>query len=356
MRRAAVLFGKKHIAVHEGCESWLVRTCCQDVEVCLPTSQAPRGTCNGRCVEEPPGLLRVLASAVEHTFATESEQVRRALVQEHREGCARWVAEGGQVCLVAAGGLASVSLIERARPRAWVLAIAHESVVRDSGAIEQPVPSAEGVARWLAAHAHEHAETRRVVVGGPPEGYLFCGLDPGEALALALAAAGFRPIAAHVDLVARPARAAPDPRVRRAQAAEREALSAWVGVHFSRAWAAEVSRALEGQGAVFVTGTPGGYLGFSAHSGHNAAAGTFGPLGVLPLARGQGLGIALARAALSDLAARGFACVTIPWVATEMVAFYRPLVANLEVRSRVMLAAEVVGTLAGCAAAESEER
>ena len=45
-------------------------------------------------------------------------------------------------------------------------------------------------------------------------------------------------------------------------------------------------------------------------------------MGVIPRARGHGLGEALTRAALHLLAAQGFDEVTIPWVDRALVPFY----------------------------------
>jgi GNAT superfamily N-acetyltransferase len=60
--------------------------------------------------------------------------------------------------------------------------------------------------------------------------------------------------------------------------------------------------AITGSGTAYVVGV----LDAPATVGNNADAGTFGPVGVLPRARGHGLGEALTRAALHLLAAQGF--------------------------------------------------
>jgi predicted N-acetyltransferase YhbS len=65
--------------------------------------------------------------------------------------------------------------------------------------------------------------------------------------------------------------------------------------------------------------------------------GTFGPVGVASESRKAGLGAALTRAALDDLAARGHRTATIPWVDPGRVAFYRGLVTDLRVRECAIL-------------------
>jgi GNAT superfamily N-acetyltransferase len=121
------------------------------------------------------------------------------------------------------------------------------------------------------------------------------------------------------------------------QIEEEPELVGWIAERFAPAWATEVRRAL-GDGAVFVVGPPGEYLGFAAHSGNNGTLGSFGPLGVLPEAQKRGLGSALAVAALSDLARRGHLRITIPWVERDRVLLYRRLVRACQVHPRVVLA------------------
>jgi GNAT superfamily N-acetyltransferase len=201
-----------------------------------------------------------------------------------------------------------------------------------------PIERAGDVLDALAARTRALGPAARLTTGGPPACYLASGVSGDDDATLALLhARGFVETARHVDLaVALRAPAAPDARVRRCPPEEREELFAWVTRAFALAWGRECRRGLR-HGGAFVAGPAGGYVGFCSHSGHNAALGTFGPLGVSPDARRGGLGAALARAALDDLYARGFRDVTIPWVAPELVAFYGRLCSSVRAAERRVL-------------------
>ena len=62
-------------------------------------------------------------------------------------------------------------------------------------------------------------------------------------------------------------------------------------------------------------------LGFSAHEANNRGLGTFGPTGVAPSARGQGIGRLLLLESLRDLRELGYESAIIPW--TDSVEFYQ---------------------------------
>lgn len=155
-------------------------------------------------------------------------------------------------------------------------------------------------------------------VGGPPGNYLTSGAREGEVAAFA--ARGFAVIGEHVDLEVDP-RVPPQNEPRVAREAHPDALLAWIERAFGGAWAMEARRAAS-HGALFVAREGDRTLGFAAHSGNNAALGTFGPIGVADDARGLGLGGALADAAFEDLARRGFERVLVPWVDLATVPFY----------------------------------
>ncbi|MEZ4393388.1 MAG: GNAT family N-acetyltransferase [Polyangiales bacterium] len=172
----------------------------------------------------------------------------------------------------------------------------------------------------------------RLLLGGPPGNYVVSGVD--DAHRPRFCELGFTSIAEHLDLVV-------DPRVEGGcpgiEAVDDEAaLCAWVGSRFGAAWSEECARA--GRGGLFVARVGGEVVGFSAAGGNNAALGTFGPVGVIPEARGRGLGAALTRAAMRALAAQGFQEVTVPWVSPQTAAFYQGLATVLRSRRRATLA------------------
>jgi GNAT superfamily N-acetyltransferase len=164
----------------------------------------------------------------------------------------------------------------------------------------------------------------RLAVGGPPGNYVESGVDASDRRRVAaLRAAGFVRTGEHRDLRVRTqviARVTGEPVARGGAELVERIRSA-----FGAAWAWEAERAVEGRGLFVALADDGAWQGFAAHSGNLAHRGTFGPIGVLPTARGRGVGGALATAVLNDLRARGFEEATVPWVSTETVAFYRGL-------------------------------
>lgn len=106
------------------------------------------------------------------------------------------------------------------------------------------------------------------------------------------------------------------------RASEPEALLAFVESTFGSIWRFEVSRAMEANPAtVFVALRDREILGFSAHEANNRGLGTFGPTGVAPSARGQGIGRRLLLESLRDLRELGYESAIIPW--TDSVEFYQ---------------------------------
>jgi GNAT superfamily N-acetyltransferase len=258
---------------------------------------------------------RLIAATVHRAFGPLDDRVTTALINEH-----------------------VATLCERDAP-SW-----HVARIRDRDLLLVHDGARAWIAAWAAAdiaNAREEgwalgSPIERVIAGGPPGGYVVSGVTADD-LAW-FEREGFVKRAAHVDLRVRSNRQhARDPRVRRARIDETDAVAAWISSAFAPAWAREARRSLRMHDALFVAERDGAYVGFCAHSGHNAAIGTFGPLGVDVSERGRGLGAALARAALDDLHARGHGEVTIPWVDTVRVAFYRALVdeARVEARSTV---------------------
>jgi len=106
------------------------------------------------------------------------------------------------------------------------------------------------------------------------------------------------------------------------RASDPDLLLAFVESTFGSIWRFEVSRALEATPAtVFVAIRKTAIVGFSAHEANNRGLGTFGPAGVAPAARGQGIGRLLLLASLGDLRELGYDSAIIPW--TDSVAFYQ---------------------------------
>jgi GNAT superfamily N-acetyltransferase len=192
-------------------------------------------------------------------------------------------------------------------------------------------PGAPAFLAWIFGHDRDLAlesalrEARAdaaaaLYAGGPPGNYLVSGVDAVESAWFV--ARGFTRAAEHRDLLVDASAARADARVSRAD--DGDATCAWVAARFGLHWSEEARRAHAG-GGLFVVGDAAGPQGFVAAGGNNADAGTFGPVGVIPEARGRGLGEALTRTALHALASQGFASVTVPWVAPERVAFYARL-------------------------------
>lgn len=173
----------------------------------------------------------------------------------------------------------------------------------------------------------------RLALGGPPGNYLLSGVSPESADLFA--SQGFQCVGGHLDLRVDPrAPAGTDPRVRRCE--DDEALIEWVGIRFGCAWSEECARASR-DGALLEAELDERRVGFVAVGGNNAALGSFGPIGVIPEARGSGIGAALCSAAMQTLARQGFVSVTVPWVAAETVAFYGRTVKVLGSQRRLAL-------------------
>jgi GNAT superfamily N-acetyltransferase len=260
---------------------------------------------------------RLLTATAHRLWPSLPDVTRNALVDEHVAALTEANASPWSISCVRGREL----LLVHDRRRAWVLAWAEASGrVEEGWALPWPV-------EW-------------VLVGGPPGAYLASGVREDDRDERAwFEREGFVVRARHVDLrVTLAAPIEPPTNIRRATREEFPALGEWIARTFAPAWSREAHRSLFAHDALFIAGTTEHYLGFSAHSGHNAALGTFGPIGVSPDARGSGLGRTLARAALDDLHARGFREAIIPWVDPAIVDFYRPLTQTLESASVLTLA------------------
>lgn len=98
------------------------------------------------------------------------------------------------------------------------------------------------------------------------------------------------------------------PTIRKPIGPEHDLAVAWVADRFSASWASEVRAALSNRPiSLFLAlhGEPRELLGFCCYDA--TARGFVGPIGVAASARGQGVGAALLRAALTDMRAQGYA-------------------------------------------------
>lgn len=106
----------------------------------------------------------------------------------------------------------------------------------------------------------------------------------------------------------------PSLEVRRAQAADREAIFELVDEQFP-IWRAEVTAMLANDPISLHLGLAAGkVVGFSGYDGNNRGTGWFGPMGTHPHQRGSGLGRILLRRCLQDMKSQGQRTAVIPWV------------------------------------------
>lgn len=106
--------------------------------------------------------------------------------------------------------------------------------------------------------------------------------------------------------------------IRRAALEDRGPALQFVEEGFGKAWRLECERTFEhAEPTMFLAEKQGRLVGFSAHDANNRGLGFFGPEGVLPEARGQGLGRLLLLASLSDLRSLGFKRTIIAWAASH---------------------------------------
>jgi len=93
--------------------------------------------------------------------------------------------------------------------------------------------------------------------------------------------------------------------VRRALTPEKHEITAWVRETFSEAWASEAEVAFSRQPvSCFIATHDGRIMGFACHDA--TCRNFFGPTGVEPKARKNGVGTALLLACLEDMRQQGF--------------------------------------------------
>lgn len=126
-----------------------------------------------------------------------------------------------------------------------------------------------------------------------------------------------------------------DWKVRRATDADLDSLFALLAAHWP-SWRPEVSTSLRtSPGSVFVASRDNRVLGFAAYDGNNVGSGWFGPMGMSPEMRGQGVGQALLLQTLHDMRTIGYRRAIIPWVGP--VEFYERAVGARASRQFVRL-------------------
>ena len=167
------------------------------------------------------------------------------------------------------------------------------------------------------------AEARGVsIVAAEAGNYFTPGVWEGDRAAVAFfGARGYVEKAATWNLYARLSggQGSTGAEVRRATPDEAPRVLAFIEEHFGRIWRFEAARAFDFDPArIFVTND---LSGFAVHDVNNRGLGFFGPTGVVPAMRGRGLGCALLRASLADLARLGYERAVIPW--TDALDFYR---------------------------------
>lgn len=191
-----------------------------------------------------------------------------------------------------------------------------------------------GVGGDLLARAERLARARgerTLTVGGEPGNYFVPGvLASDEPARRFFERRGYQATGEALNLTAdlrerhwETPRGAPDGVVvERATASTRHAALAFVAATFGEGWRFEVSHAFAAPSPpLFVARRGDAVVGFSAHDVNSRGLGFYGPAGVHPAERGAGLGAALLRASLTDLADRGYSRTIIPWVSS--VEFYR---------------------------------
>ena len=119
-----------------------------------------------------------------------------------------------------------------------------------------------------------------------------------------------------------------DSRVRRAQPFEITPVRRFVETNFSRSWADEISVGFARQPiSVFVATIERELVGFAGYE--CTRRGFFGPTGVIPAARSQGIGKALLLASLSALREMGYVYAIIG--AAGPVDFYQKTVGGIPI-------------------------
>jgi len=205
-----------------------------------------------------------------------------------------------------------VGLVARGQT-AWIKVWAADPARRGQGIGTALTIEAESWAREHGAKALRFMDH--------PGNYLTPGIDVRYAEAIEfLARRGFKVAGENRNLVvplppppiARPT--LPGYELRRARQPDGPALEA-LARQASEAWAYEVARAMDRDvPAVHLAALENAVVAFAAYDANNRGSGSFGPGWTLAAHRGRGLGRALTRACLADIAKAGHERAIVPWV------------------------------------------
>jgi predicted N-acetyltransferase YhbS len=198
-----------------------------------------------------------------------------------------------------------------------------------------PAVRQRGVASTLLSTMEDRltrAGSERLAIGGNISHYAWPGVDLGYTAALCFAERhGYRRVSALQNMDVRLDRWVPDravevldrhesaSSVRRATPGDWPRLEDFIQTGFTEVWTGEARLALHRDiPTIFIASRDERITGFACHGVYRYD--WFGPLGVDPDSRGQGLGEALLLLCLDDLAAAGVALAQIAWIGP--MAFY----------------------------------
>lgn len=103
-------------------------------------------------------------------------------------------------------------------------------------------------------------------------------------------------------------------QIKRADSADTEHVLKFLGAEFP-AWVGETLECYKNRPvSLYICYHQGEIVGFSAYDGNNRNTGWFGPMGVLPITRGRGIGRILCQLCLEEIARQGHTQSIIPWV------------------------------------------
>ena len=103
-------------------------------------------------------------------------------------------------------------------------------------------------------------------------------------------------------------------QIKRADSVDKERVLKFLRAEFP-AWVGEVLECYRNRPiSLYICYHQGEVVGFSAYEGNNRNTGWFGPMGVLPMTRGRGIGRVLCQLCLGDIARQGHTQSIIPWV------------------------------------------
>jgi len=102
--------------------------------------------------------------------------------------------------------------------------------------------------------------------------------------------------------------------IRRAEQSDWEGVEKFLAANW-RSWITEVHSCYDNEPVtLYICIKDSEVVGFSAYEGNNKKMGWFGPMGVLPVTRGKGIGGILCKLCLRDIALAGHRRAIIPWV------------------------------------------